>query len=237
MLALLACACAGRVQRAPTTTTPAIPAASASPLPEGWDTCGARGFTARITAWQASAPNTIAPDASARLHEALSARDALAVRAVLLLAHTDGGHMDLIEHLEARVEATARSLDASDIVAAAALMGESREQIPARLTALALPGQPHPDLEVRVECARSALPSGRREVIPFLLTVLRVGTHDEHLDPPDWNASPTQAWVKSRAAEALSREAGVPVEFRPDGSFEHQEQEARRLARLVSATD
>jgi hypothetical protein len=239
LIALLPLACAGRGQVGPATTSPALADRQAPPetpttsLPGAWDTTGVVGFAERLKTWRGSAPNSL-PHADRRaLAAALAERDALSVRAVLLLADTDAGHLDLIQHLEARVEASTRALDASDVVAAAALTAERRGEIPERLLVLALRGTPHPDIEVRVECARAALASGMTEVIPFLLTVLRVGTRDEQLDPPDWPASATLAWIKSRAAEALCRHAGVAVAFRPDGSFEHQEQEARRLAELL----
>ena len=42
------------------------------------------------------------------------------------------------------------------------------------------------------------------------------------------------AWAKTRAAEALSLRAGVECTFRPDGSLDHQEEEARRLQALLA---
>lgn len=205
------------------------------PLPTGWDTCGPRRFETLLAEWEAGNERVLSSASKARLRRTLEDRDALSVRAVLLLKNAEGGHLERIRHLEQRVPATSRALDASDVVAAASLTRERRDEIPRRLAILALPGSPHPDLEVRAECARAALLSGRTEVVRFLLQVLRAGTRDEALDPPDWERVQTLAWVKSRTAEVLSWRAGEAVEFRPDGSFEHQEMAARRFAELLAA--
>jgi hypothetical protein len=96
--------------------------------------------------------------------------------------------------------------------------------------------RPHPDLEVRVECARVLLLAGNGAVIPFLFRVLRVQTPDQELDPPDWEPNTTLYWVKFRAAEVLSARAGVPMSFRPDASFEDQAKLARGLAEALDYT-
>ena len=92
---------------------------------------------------------------------------------------------------------------------------------------------PHPDLEVRVECAATALHAGFGEVIPFLLQVLRINTSAGEADRRDFAVSPTTAWARGRAAEALSAAAGVPLTYRVDGSIAHREEEAAKLEQLL----
>ena len=92
---------------------------------------------------------------------------------------------------------------------------------------------PHPDLEVRTECAAAALELGRRGGVPYLLQVLRIGTWAGRSDV--WEIQPGQntAWARSRAAEALSRAAGVPCSFSTDASIADREREAAALAELL----
>jgi len=100
---------------------------------------------------------------------------------------------------------------------------------------LAVGSRPHPDLEVRVECAATALFAGFEQVIPFLLQVLRIDTFAGRSDQRDFAVSSTTAWARGRAAEALSAYAGVPLTYRPDGPIAHREEEAAKLeARLAS---
>lgn len=175
---------------------------------------------------------------------ALAEPSALATRAAVLLgwvalAGEEGPSSravaTLIGRLEQRIPAPSRALDAVDVVAAAALarLPEVAGLGPRLAVLTDGPGK-HPDLEVRVECAGGALLGGQREVIPFLLRVLRSGTPAEQLDPPDWPRKMTMSWAKSRAAELLSRSAGQPCTFRPDGSFEHQMRTAEALEAALS---
>jgi len=223
-----------RARVAPASAPKTVPR---SDLPPGWNTLSPFGFERALAAWR-EAPGAIAFSAEtlATLSTALAGQDRTAVRAAVLLAHCPdpGATRALIERLEARAEAPSRPMDAGDVVAAAALAGRAGEsRVPERLEALVVGEHPHPDLEVRVECARSALIADREAVIPWLLSVLRAMTRDETLAPPDWKPTQTMAWAKTRAAEALSLRAGVECAFRSDGSIEHQEEEARRLEGLL----
>lgn len=195
------------------------------------------GFERALAAWR-EAPGAVAFDLETvgTLRTALAGQDQTAVRAAVFLAHCSEPSVTrvLIERLESRAEAPTRPMDAGDVIAAAALAGRVEEGVPERLEALVVGERPHPDLEVRVECARTALLAGRDAVIPWLLAVLRAMTRDEALAPPDWIPTQTMAWSKTRAAEALSLRAGVECAFRPDGSLDHQEEEARRLQALLA---
>lgn len=164
------------------------------------------------------------------------AQDPLAVRAAVILGrsrHPPSASI-LIRRLEKRVLGPERWSDCGDTVAAAAL---ARFPEPARyaqrLVPLAVGTRPHPDLEVRVECAATALHAGFTQVIPFLLQVLRIDTHAGQADRRDFAVSPTTAWARGRAAEALSACAGVPLTYRFDGSIAHREEEAARLEALL----
>ena len=98
---------------------------------------------------------------------------------------------------------------------------------------LAVGARPHPDLEVRVECAATALSAGFKEVVPFLLQVLRIDTFAGQRDQRDFAVSPTTAWARGRAAEALSAYAGVPLTYRFDGPIAHREEAAAQLEALL----
>lgn len=201
---------------------------------EGWDRVGPHAFEQRLRAWvEPSREFVFAEPGWAELGAAIGKQDATSVRAVLLLVSSRDPRVPelLLRRLERRERAPGRARDAGDIVAAAALAGrDAPVAAPHRLAELADGARPHPDLEVRVECARTALAAGRNEVCPFLLSVLRADTRASRIDPPDWEPTQTLAWAKSRAAEALCARAGIPCVFRPDGSFEHQEREAQRIA-------
>ena len=164
------------------------------------------------------------------------AHDPLAVRAAVILGRSrySSNASILIRRLEKRVLGPERWSDCGDTVAAAAL---ARFPDPARyaqrLVPLAAGSRPHPDLEVRVECAATALHAGFKEVIPFLLQVLRIDTYAGQADRRDFAVSPTTAWARGRAAEALSAFAGVPLTYRFDGSIAHREEEAAKLERLL----
>ncbi|MEM9802043.1 MAG: hypothetical protein AAGA20_17095, partial [Planctomycetota bacterium] len=104
------------------------------------------------------------------------------------------------------------------------------------LAELAAGPSPHPDLSVRVECGAVAISAGPRDdLTAFLLAVLRAETPDQTKSPRTWERIKTLAWVKTRAAEALSLAANVPLQFRPDGSWAHQMREADRLEELLGA--
>jgi hypothetical protein len=161
---------------------------------------------------------------------ALGLQDLSSVRAAVLLARgEDESRAALLRRLEARIEGPARESDAGDIVAAAALARWSDMELIERLTQLASGPEPHPDLEVRVECAATALAAGALEVTPFLLRVLTAGTPAEVQDPIDWTPTETLAWSKMRAADALAQHAGLDLLYQPDASFEQQLADVARL--------
>ena len=259
-LLLLCAACStGPAEHAPLTlaqapvqdTVPAELLALQEP-PLAWRSGSVSEFERTLETWQACPPGTeLSASGLADLRAGLSEGGQLAVRAAVLLARSGDARATqvLIERLEERVPAPRRTDDAADVVAAGALAGwpatpddqtkrgteppaEDRG-IGARLALLAAGEKPHPDLEVRVECARSALSRGRTDVVPFLLRVLRAETPTQHLDPPDWERVETVTWAKTRAAEALALHLGVRQELRPDGSFAHIEAEVHRYEKLL----
>ena len=65
---------------------------------------------------------------------------------------------------------------------------------------------------------------------------LRARTPAEKTDPPDWARIDTLAWVKHRASRSLAEYLGVPDTFRPDGSWQHQIDEALKYERLLVET-
>jgi len=162
--------------------------------------------------------------------------DPLAVRAAVILGRSryPSCASIVIRRLEKRALGPERWSDCGDTVAAAALARfPDPGRYAQRLVPLAVGSRPHPDLEVRVECAATALHAGFREVIPFLLQVLRIDTHAGRSDRRDFAVSPTTAWARGRAAEALSACAGVPLTYRFDGSIAHREEEAAKLEALL----
>jgi len=209
-----------------------------SQLPQGWEDSPPSVFESLVSGLTTGGSIIVwSSSALESLRRVLDQPDGSAVRAAVLLAHStaDRATRILIERLEQRVPSVSRSLDAGDLVAAAALAQRGADlDVPGRLETLALGPRPHPSLEVRVECARSALLADRSAVVPFLVRVLRAGTPAEAADPGDWERVETLFWAKSRAAQVLSERAGVPMAFRPDGSYEHQIEEAARLERLLA---
>jgi hypothetical protein len=204
-------------------------------LPEDWASVSALTFEREVAARGEQGGFLAAADLEA-LRGALGHGDAVAVRAAVLLANSRDplAERALLERLEERAVSPTRHGDAADVVAAAALAGRAlAEGAPERLAALAVGPRPHPDIEVRVECAASALGAGRDEVVDFLSAVLASQTPDERQHPPDWETKRTMAWAKHRAARALSLRAGVPCTFRPDGSYEHQREERLQLRSLI----
>jgi hypothetical protein len=163
-------------------------------------------------------------------------RDPLAVRAAVILGRSryPSSASVLIRRLEKRVLGPERYSDCGDTVAAAALARfPDPRRYAQRLVPLAVGTGAHPDLEVRVECAATALHAGYSQVIPFLLQVLRIDTFAGEKDARDFAVSPTTAWARGRAAEALSAYAGVSLTYRFDGSIAHREEEAARLEALL----
>lgn len=197
-------------------------------LPPAWEQLPPSAFEQEVAALPPGVSWT--EGALDRLAAALGAQDASSVRAAVLLAYSpDQASTEvLLTRLEARGDSASRSLDAGDLVAAAALSGRGAS-VATRLVPLVVGPRPHPDLEVRVEIARSALAAGREQVVPFLLTVLRALTPAEREHPPDWPRVETMMWAKTRAAEALAARLGEVSRVRPDGSWADQMAEADRL--------
>lgn len=163
-------------------------------------------------------------------------RDPLAVRAAVILGRSRYPTCAavLIRRLEKRVLGPERYSDCGDTLAAAALARfPNPRRYAQRLVPLACGARPHPDLETRVECAATALHAGFEQVVPFLLQVLRIDTYAGQEDVRDFTVSPTTAWARGRAAEALSAHAGVPLDYRFDGPIEHRESEAAKLEALL----
>ncbi|MHC4894281.1 MAG: hypothetical protein ACYTFV_13205 [Planctomycetota bacterium] len=146
-----------------------------------------------------------------RLAAALTASPTEATRAALLLSHlgTEQAHDLLLRRLEERVTGESREADAGDCTAARGLAGGSRApRTIERLTALAAGPDPHPDLEVRTECAASLLCLGSEAATPWLLAVLRIDTAEAERRGEQLTTSETTAWPRGRAAEvALELEA------------------------------
>jgi len=228
LLALIGCAGTAEPSDPPRATELDLPQRE---LAASWDQSGPWDFERYALGL---GPGSWSTSARRALAEALSGEGERSVRAAVLLARGGPGDLDALRaRLEQRAEETLRHGDAAEVVAAAALARYGAGEVVPLLVELADGGRPHPDLEVRVECGAGALDRGRTEVIPFLLRVLHAGTPAELSDPIDWTPVDTLAWSKSRAAEALSRRAGVPCRFQPDGPFADQEREAARLAALL----
>ena len=140
----------------------------------------------------------------------------------------------LLERLESRVAGENRNSDAGDVVAATGLaeLGDEAERDDARrrLAALASGPEPHPDLEVRVECARSAVLLGDDSTLPLLLSVLRIGTHAGRAEGTFWPPPQRSAWARERAAEVLAWRAGVENSYSADASVDDRDAFADRLA-------
>jgi len=189
---------------------------------------------------QAGLPDTQRTPLSAAdlglLAEALRHMDTSSVRAAGMLgrSRTDAAGQVLLRRLFAREVGPRRNSDAGDVTAAAALARFPEPQRYWRLVRLVNGSGAHPDLEVRVECAATALHAGIDRVIPFLLQVLRIGTPDGLRDSLDFTPPETTAWARGRAAEALSLRAGVPLSFHPDGSIDARQEAARELQALLA---
>ena len=246
VLGLLAAACHSVEPPAGPPPAPQLPRGELLSLPEDWRSLPPLEFerwVERALPAERATPLDEAARAavSAALEEvavplAGGAQDPLAVRAAVILGrsrHPTSAAI-LIRRLERRVLGPERWSDCGDTLAAAALARfPDPRRYAQRLVPLAVGSRPHPDLEVRVECAATALHAGFTEVVPFLLMVLRIDTPAGQADPRDFPVAPTTAWARGRAAEALSTYAGVPLTYRTDDSIAGREREAARLAELV----
>ena len=164
-----------------------------------------------------------------------------ALRSTLLLARTTSPTISehFLQHLEERTAPPSRGEGGNQITQAAALLLRPTPLSPdqkERLLALAIGPAPHPNLAVRVECAGTLLALDEARTVPFLIRVLRARTPAERDDPPDWPRIDTLAWVKHRSSRALAEHFEVPDVFRPDGSWQHQMDEAEAYEKLAQGT-
>jgi len=162
------------------------------------------------------------------------------MRASILLARSlNPLHAEpLLARLELRELGTDRGADAADVVAAAGLAEfPPNEERTARLAELAFGENAHPDLEVRVECARTAVLHGDTSTIPFLLSVLLIGTHQGRESAEFWPAPLRSAWARERAAEILAWRAGLENRYSADASIGDREREVARLALQLPSSD
>jgi hypothetical protein len=211
------------------------PFAPARALRDDWARSSPSSFEQRLAELGLAAWN---PAAIATLKTALDGGDLKAVRAAVLLAHgAENSRETLLLRLESRVLSPERAGDAGDVVAAAALARWADEKTSLRLAALAVGERPHPDLEVRVECAAVALNGQAGEeasrLARWLVRVLHAGTPAEAGDAPDWTPTTFLAWAKGRAAAALAERAGIPNRFCADGSFAEQLEVALEFSRRL----
>lgn len=230
LLITIASACAAT--RAPTGSTgPATPNAAFTKVP--WRSMHPVTFEA----WLPSLSSTPITQAQLNALAQVAAQDELpidALRATLILAHLDQRPAAalLIKQLESRHKHPQRPNDAADVTAAAYLgtcAFTSGLQIPKRLSALAKDQEPHPDLEVRTECARAALLLGRDDVADFLFKLTRLDTQLGRTRDGDWHSTITTTWARTRAAEALAERLAIPCPYRGDASLAHREQAALTL--------
>ncbi|MCA9002425.1 MAG: hypothetical protein KDB61_10900, partial [Planctomycetes bacterium] len=141
----------------------------------------------------------------------------------------------LATRLERRLAPEARGRQAVELVCAGALasMPDLPEPLWNGLAQLAHGHTPHPDLDVRVECARAYLahiplpedgrpPLKARETLCFLIKVLRAETPAQEFDPPTWPRKETVAWPKGRAASEIQRWHPTDTPFLPDGAWQAQ---------------
>jgi hypothetical protein len=212
-----------------------------TPWPD-WLELGPRAFEERVEELAArEKPWRLSVSGLQQLVDALGQPGVPATRAAVLLAHAaaaaaaaDEDEVDpgpreaLLTRLERRAYAPSRSESAGDVIAAAALAAHTDEgKVSARLADLATGKRPHPELDVRVECACAALHGQRDEVVPFLLSVLRAETPAQ--GTIDWQRVTTLAWPKLRAADALAARAGQAHDYHPDASWQDQIDAAGRI--------
>jgi len=231
-LALLTTACALPNQDSNAETEAAL-RQPAVPLPENWLT------SARLT-FERLVEETLPGDSISFLDEAALATLADALRepdtrmraSIWLGRSRDPLAAELLmARLEERELGEDRGADAPDVVSAAGLAEfKASAERAARLSALATGETAHPDLEVRVECARAALRYGDDSSIPFLLSVLLIGTHQGRESGEFWPAPLRSAWARERAAEILAWRAGLENRYSADASIGDREREVARLA-------
>ena len=209
--------------------------AGSSPQDRSWIEESSAAFEARLGAVD---PAAWSPAFEQALWTALRGEPREATRAVLLLARdpsaatTEG----LLQVLEERADYPERPDDAGACTAAAHLsQRELTDTQLDRLEGLALDA-PHPDLEVRTECAIAAFSHGRRAAGRFLIRVLRIDTASEAVEGA-LTDSTTTAWSRGRAATCLTDAFGLPRENWTDASLAERERRANDLSRLLGEPD
>ena len=205
--------------------------------PADWATIPPYEFAALVErALPEDAQTPLSPGTCDELREALVPMDTASVRAAVMLARsrTEEAGDILSRRLAHRKVGAERHSDAADIVAAAALARFPEPEKYWRILRLVDGDAPHPDLEVRVECACTAVRIGFDRAIPFLLQVLRIGTWRGMSDELDFEPPQRTAWARGRAAATLSVRAGVPCSYHADAPIADREREARRLEELLA---
>lgn len=204
-------------------------------LPDDWRTLPADAFARDLDA----RPERFTFDEPTRasLRAALEETDVTGDRAAILLARSGSSGELLLEHLEARRRFETRGGDASSVIAAAGLRRYAPDrEWGARLARLVVGPVAHPDLEVRVECAISAIAHGSTAPLPFLVAVCRIDTWEGRSDTLDFEPARTTAWARERAAECLSRAAGIANDYRADASLVERQASVRRFAEALKVT-
>lgn len=212
-------------------------------LPAGWQEGTAREFAAALPGWDLPVPLVWSHAAHTELNRvllepAMHAHTAqLSVRAAVLLAKDPSVRTQnsLLIRLERRLPPAERGRQGVEVTCANVLsrMEGLPEKTMGSLHKLATGTAPHPDLDVRVECARAYLahipqtetaptPLRARACLRFLIKVLRSETPAQIDDPITWSRTRTVAWPKGRAAEEIARWLPTEEAFRPDGPWQDQ---------------
>ena len=107
----------------------------------------------------------------------------------------------------------------------AGVRDEAALALRARLESRRSGGQRH-EIAADVVAARAL---DARAIEPAPLAASMASLPDQAMRPRTWERVTTLAWAKTRAADALARAGGLEMQFRPDGSWAHQMEEAERL--------
>lgn len=205
-------------------------------LPGDWLEVAPGAFEALFPAERRRSGGRLSESALGQVAAALAQGAERATRAVLVAAWSgDPAAAEvLLARLEARAPAPGRAEDAGDALAAAALGQRlAGDGVAERLVALAVGATPHPDLEVRVECAAAAFwidPKGvGRPAAGFLVRVLLLDTEEGRRRGEAPPAAHPTGWARWRASEVLSRGLGVENPYRPDASPAERERAALLL--------
>jgi len=221
----------------PAPPAPVPQAPQAVELPASWASVPLEELAGLLAAtFPPDEARTLVPSAFEELSSALRGDDPLALRALLVLARCSDPLASelLLQRLERRASARGELGATLDITAAAAVrdLPESKNAA-SRLESLAYGQRPHPELEVRVECACSALRLGRVKALPFLFAILKHGTRLA-VASSSWKPIPEMGFCQRRAAEALGERAGQACRFRPLQPLDERESEIRALETLLA---